>query len=92
MGLLDGLDSSPAQIWPGVLDEDLQHCPVAVTLQQLTLVPEPLHVVLNGVTRPLTRHIGQLMFRQASYPGAHGVTKLRQWQFLVRVECVGTSY
>lgn len=91
MGFLDGLDPSPAHVRPGVLDEDLQHCPVAVTLQLLTLVPEPLRVVLDSVTGPLTRHIGQLMFRQALHPGAHGVTKLGRWQFLVRTWCVGTS-
>lgn len=92
MGFLDGLDPSPAQVRPGVFDEDLQHCPVAVTSQQLTLVPESLHVVLDGVTRPLTRHVGQLMFRQASYPGAHGVTILERWQVRVWAECVGTSH
>lgn len=84
MGVLYGLDPRPAEVRSCAPDEGLQHGPVAVSPQELALLPQPPDVVLHGVTRPLPRLIGQLMSREPPHPGAHREPKLGVIPFLVR--------
>lgn len=77
MCFLDGLDAGPTQIRALCPNDGLQNSAITVRLQQLALLAKPANIVLNGVARPLSCLIGQLVRWQPLQPRTHRVAIVR---------------